>query len=654
LGNDFKNQEVEKIEDAEGNSYYSRFGKKLRRVTELAEIEVRKFWKGKRQLTEEQEALRDLARDEGSNIHNAIEKIAYKIIDPATGLFRNTFLNLGINDTNLPDDTYKKIENLVIRRLNTYKTSYGEGTRFLFEQVVYNSKKNLAGTIDFIAITPDRKVHIRDWKTTQREKNPFFDETQPESKKNRRYIQNSKKPFKIWKRLAWDTQLSEYKEAIMNIAGLTKNDFPVVRIDPILMEYSPDYKKVINISTPADDYIYDSNRQAIPYVSIAESMNNENLKTLFAKIKEIARINVERTAVETGRKFKYDYKLDEEIEVMIQDFYLFNNFEEIYKLHINTLIEVQKLLKNLQEVEEVDIDNAKFIFQELQIAKEYLGAIDSLIIAAQEVYGKNLDKSQLTEREKLVPEKVKREQDLLDGINKYSTTLTTLNEDLNNVRIRLLNSYGNHFGIKKLEETEKIVSGFNKAFTSTSSAETKSVNLLFKVLNPVWSKLRTLFRNRKETLQNLKYELDVWAKNNGKTFKEAMLFFVDQEKGKLKGKFHADFYKDRSEVLASGDIKRIKAFFEKNYKWDELKIKFDENLKTSINDIESANYTYSNPEDIEKFKKKNIKDANNKWNLDTSVDAYNYISLEYLNEENKVFQDKYYSEFFKEIKKKGN
>ena len=83
---------------------------------------------------------------------------------------------------------------------------------------VYDAKRNVAGTIDFLAITPKGKVNILDWKfididiTKNKDLPPY-------------YIQS------------WRKQMTQYKLILEAGYGVNAKDFDQTRMIPIRARY---------------------------------------------------------------------------------------------------------------------------------------------------------------------------------------------------------------------------------------------------------------------------------------------------------------------------------------------------------------------------------------------------------------------------------
>jgi hypothetical protein len=127
-------------------------------VTSLVEdLKKTRHWTSKRD-SEEDKAFDELARTVGSMGHKVMDNIAKRLIEKRLhGEYITPAEMHG-----LAPGIYKMLEGYVMDLMN----SFPGGTRFLSEVRVYNPKKDMAGTIDFIAITADGTAHVYDWKFT--------------------------------------------------------------------------------------------------------------------------------------------------------------------------------------------------------------------------------------------------------------------------------------------------------------------------------------------------------------------------------------------------------------------------------------------------------------------------------------------------------
>jgi len=89
---------------------------------------------------------------------------------------------------------------------------------------IYDKKYDKAGTIDLMAITPEGKVSIYDWKFINLNTEKYED-------------------VPWYKVKAWNLQMSQYKMMLQNSYGLTPESFLQTQMIPIIAEYSKPSKK---------------------------------------------------------------------------------------------------------------------------------------------------------------------------------------------------------------------------------------------------------------------------------------------------------------------------------------------------------------------------------------------------------------------------
>ena len=115
--------------------------------------------------SEYDQAVDDLKKEKGTAGHADIEN-AFKVFVDKDGYLRPEPLE---DDTYVSQldpnnrDMYELLKKNLKERLESFPRENG-GTRFLSEIMVYDAKRDLGGTIDFVAIEPDGKTNILDWK----------------------------------------------------------------------------------------------------------------------------------------------------------------------------------------------------------------------------------------------------------------------------------------------------------------------------------------------------------------------------------------------------------------------------------------------------------------------------------------------------------
>ena len=201
---------IEKRDDG----YYIDGKKVPRRVTDdVKDWYSRKFKNNDLVKSEYEKAVDDLKAEKGTAGHADLEH-AFNVFVDENGYLRDEPLDDSgyvsqINPKN--NDMYLILKQNLKERLN----SYPQGTRFLSEITIYSAKKRIAGTIDFLSISPEGKVNILDWK--------FM---------NLNVEKSTDIPW--YKRDSWRVQMSQYKSIIEDSYGLRNEDFGQTRMIPIL------------------------------------------------------------------------------------------------------------------------------------------------------------------------------------------------------------------------------------------------------------------------------------------------------------------------------------------------------------------------------------------------------------------------------------
>jgi hypothetical protein len=97
--------------------------------------------------------------------------------------------------------------------------SFPKDTIFMSEVTIYDPKRDLAGTVDFLAVTPTGKINVLDWKFIGLDTAKFKDIP--------------------WYNVAsWNRQMNQYKTIIKDNYGVENKDFEQTRMIPIKAVYS--------------------------------------------------------------------------------------------------------------------------------------------------------------------------------------------------------------------------------------------------------------------------------------------------------------------------------------------------------------------------------------------------------------------------------
>ena len=207
---------TEKDENGEDieKEVYSFFENLKQRATSIADEATKIVFKNMDQ-SDMAKFLRESKMKVGTSIHKTIEDILYRYIDPTTNELRESPVARPLN-MEIKQDDYNKLETHLVQRIK----SYPQGTKFLMETKVVNEKAGYAGTIDFMAITPNAVVDILDWKTTDIN---YFEHG----------VKRQRFDISPYNQKYWKVQMNLYKEALQSY-GIT--EFGFTRDIPIAIE----------------------------------------------------------------------------------------------------------------------------------------------------------------------------------------------------------------------------------------------------------------------------------------------------------------------------------------------------------------------------------------------------------------------------------
>ena len=621
--------------DEKGNQkgYYHE-GNRLMRVSKIIENINKKRFEGF-PLSEQQKILSNIAREEGTDFHAIQEDIIRRWTDPETNILLTTANTPNINLNGRSQEIYDLLEQSLLERMQNYEP----GTIFLTETVLANlkksviltedektlgySKKGLASTLDFIAITPEGKFHVLDWK----------------------FVSPSEKTLPKGKKEDYDLQLNEYVETIRVLTGARREDFEKVQIIPYVVGRDLQ-NNITSLLTPSLDMSKISNKRQIPYISTAQNIPHEQLKDMIAALNKLPLIeSIRNRQLEEKGDFK-EYELRDIIDAAVTDVLLADknfdgNFNALLEIHKKAYEDAQEVMEFLSKASDEPIDDSNFkkISEQLQNTFELISAIKSLRVAAQFVYGKNYENKINNSPE---------EEQLKNDIRKFNENIETLEDDFTTLEKKIQNSFGEYKNVYGLSTvTERKVRGFEKLFTFLTSPETRAADIFSKVFSAMRSKLDQIINSNYILIDSMRSNTQKEASKKGKSLKETIDILIDKGEGKnpqLKSKISKTFWDERNAILASNDVAQIKEFYSKWYdmerfeKWanEQFEKKAEEKRLTKGTDawkqkeIEkiSLRYDLSNPGMYLSFKK--------------SLDS-NYLL------ENKEFQDKYYTEFGKYI-----
>ena len=523
-----------KIEKRDDGYYID--GKKVpKRVTELIKernfslMQANELGKSEyKQLVDEEKAAK------GTKGHADIEHAFSLFVDKDGNLREDPLDDAGYVSQLDPNnrDYYELLRDNLEERLN----SFPKGTKFLSEIVVYDPKRGVAGTIDFLAITPQGQVNILDWK--------FIDVD----------VQRNKGELPWYYRNSWRAQMDQYKLIIQNNYGVNLKDFDQTRMIPIRARYSPmnlttkEIPKLleveigdVNVENIKQDYL-------IPLGLETETTGNKKIDALLVKLNAEYKRLSEKGVTPSERLNK-----NEQLNI------LFTSIRQLQMRGDLAPLLTQAKVLNRQLSNLITKYNDKFkgkdpkSFSEAEIAdmaREINRAEETIsIYTTLDTDLKFLFQGQLDEETKKLKEDLR---DTVDNARDLQSQLRELSDEFNEEVV------AGSVDVKNLLSPEKIIKGIGKWFGSTSIFQTKAIQALYKKANKAfaYAGYDTLDETRK--LQKLKENYDKWAKTKGLTAKDYFDIIKKKDSNELIDQYDPAFFTTLKQKISEKDIDWIK------------------------------------------------------------------------------------------------
>jgi len=476
-----KFKEISSQVEKKGEEGYFVNGVKVNRVTDIIKNWLdRRFDERKITNSEYDNALDDLKAETGTKYHNYIEKAGQVFVDQDGNL----------REEELPDQEY--VDSLPVVEAEKYLLlkenlkqrldSFEPGTKFLFEQIVYDSNRKLAGTIDFIAITPNGEVSILDWKFMSLNTQTYNDVP--------------------WYKIdGWNRQMEQYKLIVSKVYGVKNEDFKQTRMIPFRVDYvggdrrkdilpSPQSIEIgnVNVQDIEEDYL-------LPVPLRGETTGDKTLDSLLEKLNSVYDSLSQKKVTESEKKGKAEqlnslFSAIRQLQVkknlipLIQQAKILNKgINDILKEY-STKFE-GKDPRSFTEDEINDFAHDINVFQE---------AIENYIELDTEL-DYLFENKELDEFDKLVKQEL---EETVKTARKIKIKLANIDKEFAD---KFVAGYEQVQG--SILNPEKIVQWLPKMFSSTSTLQIKTIEVFFKKIN------RALFFAQKDAITETEQLLDL-------------------------------------------------------------------------------------------------------------------------------------------------
>lgn len=475
--------------------------------------------------SEFEDAVNTLKAEKGTAGHADIEYALKMLVDPQTGLLREQMLDdedyvskLNPNDKRM----YEILRDNLQERLLAIDEK-APGTRFMSEVKIFDKKRKIAGTVDFVAVTPEGKTSILDWKFMDLNTDVYED-------------------IPWYKVEAWRIQMGKYKDIIATNYNVKSQDFDQTRMIPILAKYTKaDFEKEIlprlleikigssNIQNIQEDYL-------LPLGTMDEKTGNKKIDKLIEKFNATYRKLAEEKVNESERASKAEqlnslYKAIRHLQIKGNVVPLINQAKILNK-------QVSMLLKRYnndfegKEASEVDGDKinafAGMIRVHLEALQPYLDLKQLGTLLSDET----------EENDKLKADLSSTRDKVEDFISKLEELDETFGEKFNNTS----------------STPEKVVKGITKWFSSISTIQVANIQTLYKLANKAFGLANIETLEQVKRLNVLKDEYTKWASSKGLSIGNYFNILMKKDKNELIDQYDKKFYDELKSRIAKKDV----------------------------------------------------------------------------------------------------
>jgi hypothetical protein len=575
----------------EGQEKYVIDGKEVSRVSDIVKTYYDNRQKNQELLDDEYDtAVKELKKEKGTKGHLDLE-YAFSLFVDENGYLRDAAARAENkeNDNYVSQigsqSFYETLRDNLERRLE----SYPEGTRFLKEAAIYNGK-NLAGTVDFMAITEEGKIDILDWKFMNLNQEKYTDVP--------------------WYKIdSWNIQMDEYKKILVANYGVQAKDFRQTRMIPILAEYSRGKKSkegtVIELPRLTGVKIGDVNVDKIderedfllPVPTKDESTDNRKLDELLKKLNNA----YERFAKEKVTPDRKDAKREQ----------LQSLFKAIRRLQVKRdvrpLIQQAKLLE--LKAEEL-IQRYKNLYENPQdvesFSEQELNNFSDEVESVQNAFNSYINIHNLLKD-------VIDDADLRNDLRDISDVASDFISELSEVNKNFVNDVlAKRENFNDVLSPEKIVKGFAKWFSSTATIQVKTIQLLYKKASMAFGRATIATRLENVRLAKLRDDYIAWSKSKGISQKEFFAMIKKKDSNELIDQFKKEFYTEAKKAARDGNIQWVKDNVDVNQLAEALEKKKNEEIE-KVNNLPRR----GTPEQILKEITREINDVERLYSINT-------------------------------------
>jgi hypothetical protein len=562
----------------------------LKRVTDRVKAWYKKKFPGK-VFTKQEKEFNELKRKFGVKGHQDLEDIHHRYYNE-DGTRRVKPVDAPSTFNLETKQMYQLLENYYVKLID----SFPEGTIIRAEVIIYNPKDKEAGTIDFLAIEPDGKTHILDWKFLQ--------------------FAEGSEDVAFFKQGAYDIQLGTYKDILRNYYGV--KSFGMTRAIPIMMKMETQNKpdgtsenviKGIAVGSVNAKEITDL--RLLPVSEKTESTGFEKLDKYLAKLNTLYERISSQKAEEEERQFKYARM--RELKRAIRLAQGTGNIAELINVILTTRAKGEQIINTYDTIfKDRDASSEDSTNEELS---EFAGELRNYIETAEIFDRVDAEIGDLIYSPEMeIDAKTDEDKKLLNELKELRTNLEKEAKNIYKSKVELIDIAfkfaDKHIGQRNLTtgltKPEVVTKGLAANFRGVEDLGQRSLNVLAKLNRQARSNANA------DSLEEIKELMEIrerFVKRGGDIRQTIKKVYQKDEKGqwinRLIYKYDEKF---RSEVdakaAAGGDITWLKNNIDIEAYKKEADAVLEKNLKR-IND----DFPGNSPEIVEKREKAIIQES---------------------------------------------
>ena len=471
------------------------------RVAKSVTEKVKALFNKKFERTEAEKLVDEQKRDWGSEGHRFIEQYILTNLIDKDGYAREDFGTTAIS-SNLSAALQIQLGKFAQELIS----SYPEGTRFLIEKKVVNTKVSgmIASAVDFKAVYPitkkdgtqDFKVDTLDWKFTT------VDKTKEDA------------DLSWFKIREWVPQMAEYTTIDQNY-GLRKDQIGKARMIPFIVNYEnsiPSNKKSPLIPTSLEigklDALKETNIYLLPVPTLAESTGNSQVDSLVNSLQSHYEKLYKKGGAEE-KEFARRQQL-EQLSRAIRNLHIKLNFEPLYNVAKTFLENAKTTISNFEKLDYNNLDEAA-LKQGLNELLEYQKSANKFA-SMDVVFLSQYPKVGMTEENKKI----------LAGLEDVTKSTARMQEKI----LDLMKIYTANLAVKQgivskanamsVNEAEAQISGFAKTWAEGTKLSAKLIKLASNLLMNASSMVNVQAAKQIKTFGELLIPLEQSARQQGK------------------------------------------------------------------------------------------------------------------------------------------